>query len=409
LIHSKSYSSVSIKFPLSVLIETDLLPLKQDDFLQRALAAAWILQDDHSSRSLQKTRSRVTRNKSLKPLAVSFTLWLLNLHPMMVANSLLSPSAQDGSFHALHYLARLELADSRFNPTEKRLAFIFDADFPEAAFANPELQSRAANDHVVAALKELEFVRSRASEAWHFLVRDSEQLQSALSSSRDADIIYVVAHGAPGKLFLGKQELSDLLKGVELDDSKSTPEKVVVFVSCLYGLDASECADKEPWVVNGIRVGGLNSTAAVAASHNNLAFVYFGDHDELTLALLADGFVRRIVRASEQTWISSIGLLQWDLWQQHWQRWTTKPKEEIPGFRIHDAKSGREDFYSVVESQQMRGTLMTSSVGVLKAADLPQTEHERAEKLENWVEFVLAVVKLYEEKGEALFGPAHLP
>ncbi len=322
---------------------------------------------------------------------------------MIGVNSFFTSTVQEDSFHALHYLARLEQADSRFNPEGKKVSLILDADFPEATFTRPEHQSRAANDNVVEVLKELEFVRSRAVEAKHFPVRDSAQLQIALDSSRDADIIYVVAHGAPGKISLGRKDLSELLKGVSLDDSHSAHEKSVVFVSCMYGSYAGECAGPEPWVVNGVRIGGSNSTAAVAASQNNLSFRYFGDNDLLTPALVADGFIRRVGRSSLQTWVSSIGLLQWILVEQHWERWTTKPTEEQAGFRIHDAKSGTEDFYSVRESAEMRGLLMNSSSRVLQAADLAQSEMERSERLRNWVEFVNGVVKLYEQQGEALF------
>jgi hypothetical protein len=407
LINRKELSSASIRFPIRALLQTNRLVVERDEFLEQALVAAEHFQSAQMEELLQPIRSRTTWARSLRPVALSALLWFTNLHPLIGIHGITAPETSIDSFHTLHYLARLEQADERFDPDGKKISIIFDADFTKKTFSHPVLQARAEIDDVIDVWRELEFVRVQSKQAQNFAVADSKELQAALKASEDSDIIYVVAHGLPGKISVGDSDLSDLLKQVPVDGSGVAKEKSIVFISCLYGSKTGACLEDEPWIVNGIRLGGKQVPKAVAAATHSLSFQYFGDRSPLTPETVLNGIVRHFEMTGLQIAFSSVGAIQWMILDQR----VLAPSPEVatsePGFRIYDVENNSEAFHPVPESKDMRQTLFAVSSHLESlGADVP--EERRRNEVTRWINFVNALARAYQRQGESLFEGPHL-
>jgi hypothetical protein len=408
LINRKDLSSASIRFPIRTLLQTNRLVIERDEFLESALMAAEHFQGPEMEELLRPIRSRKTWARSLRPVALSALLWFTSLHPLIALSALTAPEMPKESFHTLHYLARLEQVDERFDPDGKKISLIFDADFPKKTFSQPALQARAENDNVIDVWRELEFVRVQSKQAQNFAVADSKELQAALKASEDSDIIYVVAHGLPGKISVGDSDLSDLLKQVSVDGSGVAKEKSIVFISCLYGSKTGACLEDEPWILNGIRLGGDQAPAVVAAATNNLTFHYFGGQSPLSPETVIDGMIRQFEIAGLQTGLSAIGGIQWMLVDQGFLAPRQEASASEPGFRVYDVENHSETFHSVPESKAMKHALhaVSSHLG-----DLVQNEPEekRRHEIIRWIDFVNALARAYKQQGESLFEAPDSP
>jgi hypothetical protein len=402
LIKREELSSASIRFPLRALIQTNRLVVERDEFLERALIAAEHFQGPEIEELLQPIRSRTTWARSLRPVALSALLWFANIHPLAAMYGLTKPETSMESFHALHYLARLEQADERFDPDGKKISIIFDSEFPRKTFSHPVLQARAENDNVIDVWKELDFVRFQAREAQNFSVETSKDLENALSSSKDSDIIYVVAHGLPGEISVGDSDLSELLKGVALESPTSNKEQSVVFISCLYGSKTGSCAKDEPWVVNGIRLVGDQTPGAIAASTNNLSFQYFGDRAPSDSDTVIDAVLRHFTMTGLQTGLSSLGFTQWMIVDRNVLATVPGSSNDVAGFRIYDVQKDAESFHPVPESEDMKRILLTVSSHF---GDLPEdvSDDDRRKEVSRWIDFLNTFVRAYKRDGESLF------
>ncbi len=402
LIKRKELSSASIRFPLRTLVQTNRLVVERDDFLERALKAAEHFQGPEMEELLQPIRSRATWARSLRPVALSALLWFANIHPLVAMYGLTTPETSKESFHALHYLARLEQADERFDPDGKKISIIFDSAFPQKTFSHPVLQARAENDNVVDVWKELDFVRVQAQESQNFPVETAKDLEKALNAAADSDIIYVVAHGLAGEISVGSSDLSDLLKDVSIKSPQSKKEQSVVFISCLYGSKTGSCAKDEPWVVNGIRLVGDQTPGAIAASTNNLSFQYFGDRGPSDSDTVIDAVLRHFTMTGLQTGLSSLGLTQWMIVDRNFLAVAPDLSQGVAGFRIYDVQKDAESFHPVPESEDMKHILLTVSSHF---GDLHEgmSEDERRKEVSRWIDFLNTFVRAYKRDGESLF------
>jgi len=402
LLKNKELSSASIRFPLRSLIETNRLVVERDEFLEKALFAAEHFQGPQMAELLQPIRSRTTWMRSLRPVLLSALLWFANIHPLSAMYALTDPKDGSDAFHALHYLSRLENVDERFDPTDKKITLIFDSDFPKKTFSHPVLQARAENDNVVDVWKELDFLRARSREFENFAVSNPSELEKALESAEDSDVIYVVAHGWPGEISIGDSDLSDLLKSIPGHSVSKTKEKGVVFISCLYGQKTGACTKDEPWVVNGIRLAGDQTSAVIAASTNNLAFQYFGDKQPRDVDTVVDAVIRQFKMTGLQTGLSSVGLMQWMIVDRNLLSRDVLGSDRAQGFRVYEADTGEETFHEVPESEEMKLFLYGISAGI---GDFPDawTEEQRKKHIENSIQFLNALVRSYKREGEDLF------
>ncbi|MBI4040685.1 MAG: hypothetical protein HY390_02340 [Deltaproteobacteria bacterium] len=181
----------------------------------------------------------------LHPLVICYLLYLFESHPLQ--NQMVQDFMNEPDYELEDFLVDLEKTIP-ISLVSKNISFIVDQTLISSQLGVFKSLNFFKEDPLES-IVEIQKFKDRPNQFQGYKVSNFVQLNEALRLSKEADIIFIDAHGDPGNFYINGQSLSDHFSAINVDDLK--PDVTLIFLSCNFGDkdDANTPYLEEPWVI----------------------------------------------------------------------------------------------------------------------------------------------------------------